>query len=86
MLQTVTDDGGSESANMGFGEDLTSWNKYRITVCSGHAKFYLNETEIADHAANLPDVPMYLAWRLHTDGGACLIEIANVRIWPEDVE
>jgi hypothetical protein len=68
-LQTVSDAGSAETLNTGFGENLLLTNKARIQVSLNHAKFYLNETQIADHIVNLPDAPMYLNFYVPTGGG-----------------
>lgn len=83
-LQSITDVGGVESVNTGFGEVLTVWNKYRMDIYSGHVVYSLNETQLADHVANLPDTLMYPDFFIDTEaGGAATIEIGIVRIWPE---
>ncbi len=68
------------------GVTLTNWNKYRIDVYSAGIKFYVNETLKATNVANLPDAPMYLCWYGDTEaGGTATVEIANIRVWTEDV-
>ena len=87
VLESITDVGSAETTNTTFGETLTNWNKLKIEVYSGHVKFYINESEVADHTTNLPDYPFYLNFFLDTDGagGASTIEIGIVRVWYEDI-
>jgi hypothetical protein len=85
-LQTVTDDAGAETVNTGFGETLTNWNKFRMEIYAGHVKFFLNGTQIADHAANLPDAPAYIDFYFDTEaGGTATPEIGILRAWYETV-
>jgi len=85
-LQTVTDIGGVETVTTGYGENLALMNKFKIDAYEDHVKFYLNEVEIADHIANLPDLVAYLNFFYDTNaGGACTPEIAITRIQPSDV-
>ncbi|MDD4985762.1 MAG: hypothetical protein PHQ43_08240 [Dehalococcoidales bacterium] len=89
-LQTVTDAAGVETVNTGFGENLANKNKLKITSVQvatvATVQFYLNETLIASHITNLPDLPMYPNWFFDTTaGGACTPQIGIVRIWTEDV-
>lgn len=84
-LQTVTDAGGAETVNTGFGENLLLTNKLRIEVFTNHVLFYLNEALIADHTTNAPDLPMYLQFYIPTGaGGAATPRIGTVRAWYED--
>jgi hypothetical protein len=85
-LQTITDDGGAETVNNGFGEDMTALNKYRIDVQTGKVDFYLNEVKIATHTANFPNAPMYKNYYYPTNGGgASIFSLGISRIWTEDV-
>lgn len=89
-LQSVTDLAGVETVNTGFGENLANLNKLKITVVQiagvGTIQFYLNETLIASHITNLPDLPMYPNWYFDTGvGGACTPQIGIIRIWTEDI-
>lgn len=85
-LQTVTDNGGVETVNTGFGENLALMNKFRIDAYEDHVKFYLNEVEIADHITNLPDLVGYINFFFDTTaGGACTPELGIVRIRLSDV-
>lgn len=86
VLESITDDGISETTNTTFGETLTNWNKLKIEVYSGHVKFYINEVMKADHTTNLPDFPMYINFHVDTvAGGAATIELGVVRAWTEDI-
>ncbi len=87
-LQTVTDVGGVEEVNTGFGEDLALYNKFRIDVLhDGEIEFYLNEALIATHVVSLPDLPMFIDWFFDTDGGgAATPQIGINRLWTEDYE
>lgn len=85
-LQSLTDVGGVETINTGFGETLTNWNKVKIVVSPGHVTFYINGTQVADHTTNLPDFPFYLNFFVDTEaGGAATIELGIIRAWPEDI-
>lgn len=89
-LQSVTDLAGVETVNTGFGENLANLNKLRITAVQiagvATVQFLLNETVIASHITNLPDLPMYPNWFFDTGaGGACTPQIGIVRIWTEDI-
>lgn len=78
-LQTISDVGGVEETNTGFGETLTNWNKFRIDVSAGLVAFYLNEALIASHVVSFPDLPMFLNFFLDTEaGGAAAIRIGQV--------
>lgn len=85
-LQTVTDVGGVEEVNTGFGENLALMNKFKIDAYEDHVKFYLNEVEIADHIVSLPDIVGYLNFFYDTNaGGACTPELGITRIRLSDV-
>lgn len=88
-LQTVTDLAGVETVNTGFGEDLATYNKFRIEILAvagvGTVLFYLNETLIATHITNLPDLPMYPNWQFDTEAtGGAVPQIGVVRLWHHD--
>ncbi len=91
-LQTVTDLAGAETVNTGFGENLAAKNKFRVTIRQtpagvGTIDFYLNETLIATHITNLPDLPMYKNWYFDTNvGGACTPQVGINRFWTEDFQ
>lgn len=86
VLQTVTDSGGVETVNTGFGETLTNWNKLKIEIYPLRVVFSLNETIIAVHTTNLPNLPFYLNWFVDTEaGGAATIEPGVIRAWYEDI-
>lgn len=86
VLQSVTDNGGTETVNTTFGETLTNWNKLKIDIYAGHVKFYVNEVEVADHTTNLPDAPMYVNYYIITEGGgAATIDVGVTRVWTEDI-
>jgi len=85
-LQTVTDAGGAETVNTGFGENLILTNKLKMAISLNSVKFYLNEVEIANHIANAPDLPMYLNFYFPTTvGGPATLRIGIVRVWAEDL-
>ena len=85
-LQVVTDVGGVEEVNTGFGETLAQVTKFKIDVYEDHVKFYLNEVEIADHTVSLPDQVMYLNFFFDTTaGGAATPQIAITRVNQDDV-
>ncbi len=84
-LQTLTDDGGVETSNSGFGETLTNWNKLRMDIEPGAIRFWLNEAQIALHVTNLPDFAMYPQFFIDTEaGGPATIETGIIRMWYED--
>lgn len=85
ILASLSDSGGVETVNTGFGETLTNWNKLRIEVESGVARFYVNEGLVATHIINLPNAPMYENSFIGTEaGGAGTIEQGITRCWHED--
>lgn len=85
-LQTITDDGGAETVNTGFGEDLTVLNKFKIDVSLDSVVFSLNETVIATHVTNLPNIPAWLNFYYPTNvGGPSIISLGIIRTWTEDV-
>ena len=86
----MTDLAGVETVNTGFGENMANLNKFKITVATIAGvitvQFYLNETLVASHIANLPDLPMYPNFYFDTGaGGACTPQMGVIRIWTEDV-
>lgn len=84
-LQTVTDDGGAETVNTGFGETLTDNNLFGIEIIRGAVRFYLNGARIATHIANLPNVPMYINHFIDTEGGgAGNFYLSEQRLYVED--
>ena len=87
-LTTITDRGGVEEENDGFGEVLTDWNKLRISIGSLNIKFYLNDYEISmhGHTADLPDQVCYLNFYGDSEGGAgpTYIDRGWIRTWAED--
>jgi len=85
-LQTLTDAGGVETVNTGFGENLLVTNKVKIEISLNSVEFSLNEAVIANHAANIPDLPMYLNFYIPTGaGGAATFRVGGIRVWYEDV-
>lgn len=85
-LRSITDDGGVETTDTGFGETLTNWNKLRIEISAGDVSFFLNETRVAQHTTNLPDFPFYLNFFIDTEGGGgATPEIGIIRVWTEDI-
>lgn len=85
-LQTITDDGGAESVNTGFGEALANRNLLGMVLGAGSVGFYLNGTLIATHVTNLPDNPCYLNFFLDTEaGGACTFQLGPIRMIEVDV-
>ena len=86
VLQSITDNGGAETVNTGFGETLTDWNKLKIDIYEGHVKFFINEVEVADHTTNLPSLAMWLNFFVDTEGAAlATIELGIIRAWTEDI-
>jgi hypothetical protein len=85
-LQTITDDGGAETVNTGFGEAMTDLNKFKIDIYANTVDFYLNETRIARHTTNLPNAALYPNFYYPTEaGGPSIISLGVIRCWPEDV-
>ena len=85
-LQTITDDGGLETVNTGFGESMIALNKFKIDIYSNTVDFYLNETLIAKHITNLPNAPMYPNFYYPTEGGgASIVSLGSIRCWTEDI-
>lgn len=83
-LQTISDSGGVESVDTGFGEDLTLHNKFRIEIYENTVDWYLNEVLIATTDTNIPVNPMYLNFYFDTTGvGGCAVDIGIVRCWFE---
>ena len=89
VLQTITDNGGSQEVNTTFSETLSNWNKFRIDIQQDVVIFYLNDTLIATHedVADLPDEMMYLNFYCDTEGGAgpTHMDLGWIRVWHEDV-
>lgn len=80
-LQTVTDSGGVETTNTGFGETLTNWNKFKIVIIPGAVYFYLNEILIATHTTHLVNSMLYPLLTIVSDaGGATNPYIGHIRI------
>lgn len=86
-LQTLTDAGGAETVNTGFGENLLLTTKLKISASANSVKFYMNETQIADHTVNLPsNAPLYLNFFTPTGaGGAATVRFGAIRSWYEDM-
>jgi len=90
VLQTVTDAGGVEEANTGFGENLGLFNKFRLeaydNVGVNTIDFYLNEVLIARHIVQIPNIPSYLNFYVDSEAGlGAAPEVGIVRIWYEDM-
>lgn len=86
-LQTVTDSGGAETVNTGFGETMASHNKFKIVIQEGEVRFYLNEQLIATHNTNVPNDPVLPNFYLDTEGtGGCAFVFGVIRIWQETIE
>jgi hypothetical protein len=84
-LQTITDDGGTETVNAGFGETLANLNKFKIDISLNSVVFYLNEVLIATHTTNLPNSVMWLNHYYPTGaGGASIYSLGPVRVWTKD--
>ena len=85
-LASLSDEGGVETTNTTFGETLTNFNKLRIELSYGHAKFYVNEVLKADHITNLTALINTPSWYMATEGtGQAYIYIGALRTWMEDV-
>ena len=84
-LQSVTDVGGVETVNTGFGEVLANWNLLEMEIYSGIVEFTINGVVIASHIANLPNVPMYLNFYFDTEAGAVNPQIGMVGMWYQGV-
>lgn len=86
VLQSLTDDGSTETTTTTFGETITNWNKLKMEIYSGHVVFFVNESQVADHITNLPDEPMYINFYTEANGGAGAVtfEIGIIRVWYED--
>ena len=72
ILTSITDRGGSETPQTGFGETLEDTrNKLRIMVDADNVYFFINEVLVATHAvaADLPDQLMYPCWFMPSAGG-----------------
>lgn len=83
---SLTDLAGVETTNTGFGDVLTNWNKLKILIQRDHVRFFINESQVADHVANIPSLPMYLNFYLPTGaGGAATVELGVTRCWTEDI-
>lgn len=88
-LQTVTDVGGVEAVNTGFGETLTNINKLAIEVDTDLVRFYLSGALMAQANPHLPpQVPLYPVFYFDTEaGGAATVELlTGIRIMTEDTE
>jgi hypothetical protein len=86
-LETITDNGGAETATTGFGETLTNINKFGIVVEWDACRFYLNETLLVTHTNTLhmPDIAMYPMFYYDTEaGGGSVPEIGIMRVRLED--
>lgn len=87
-LQSLTDVGGVEEANTGFGETINLVNKLRLDVITGATvtvEYRLNETLVATHNTSIPLVPSYINFFIDTEaGGAAGFYLGGVRIWYED--
>ncbi len=86
-LQTVTDSGGVETVNTGFGETMANHNKFKIVIEEGQILFFLNEQLIATHTTNVPTIPVLPNFYIDTEaGGACAFVFGITRIWQETIE
>jgi len=65
-LQTVTDSGGGETVNTGFGETMANHNKFKIVIEEEQVLFFLNEVLIATHTTNVPTIPVLSNFFLDT--------------------
>ncbi len=85
LLITLTDDAGLEELYSGFNETLTNFNKFKAELTYGHAKFFINEAQIADHKIYLPKLPnLFTAYMATEAGGDAYIYLGTVRTWMED--
>lgn len=88
VLQSITDDNGTETVATTFSETITNWNKLRMEIEGSVINFFLNEVAVASHTTNLPDAQRYFIIYHECNGGAgaSQVQIGPVRIWTEDVE
>jgi hypothetical protein len=86
-LEALTDNGGVETTTAVAGITLTDYNKYRIEARSGNLEFYVNESLVARHTANLPPAGAYYIqfFTVNEATGAAALYIGPVRCWIEDV-
>lgn len=85
VLQSVTDVGGAETVNTGFGENLANWNLLEMEIYSGTVEFAINGVIVASHVLTLPDLPMYLNFYFDTEAGAVNPQIGQIGIWYQGV-
>jgi len=85
-LQSVTNESGVETVNTGFGETLTNFNKLKVELSYGHAKFFINERQVADHTTNLSALIFMPSFYMATEaGGNATIYLGTNRAWMEDL-
>lgn len=86
-LTSLTDSAGVETTNnVSGGITVTNWNKYEIEVYNGNVRFYINETLVATHAANLNEAMKYINFYADAEDatGATALHIGSLRAWYED--
>lgn len=70
VLNSLTDDGGTETVNAVAAPVLTDWHFYAIEVYAGGVVFYIDGAAVAQHTTNLPDQAFYLTWYLPQEAAA----------------
>ena len=88
-LESITDDGGSETKKTLAAAGFTGWHKYRIEVYEETVDFYVDEAKITTHvtAEHLPDAAMHVIFYCPQEAGANNgeLHIGIERLWPEDI-
>jgi len=69
-LNSLTDDGGTETLNAVGAPTLTDWHVLAIECYAGGVNFYVDGAVMANHITNIPDGNYYLTWYVPQEAAA----------------
>jgi len=87
VLNSLTDNAGTETVNAVGAPVLTNWHTYAIEAYQGGIVFYVDGAAIVTHSTNLPDYNFYPTFYLPQEAAANggELHIGQVALWHEPV-
>ena len=81
-IQTVTDNGGTETTNLPSSVTLTNRNLYKLAITENQIEFWINGNQVATHTTNLPDImPYFMIYNASEAGGSSTVDLGFCRVF-----
>ena len=81
-IQTVTDNGGTETTNLPSSVTLTNRNLYKMAITENQIEFWINGNQVATHTTNLPDImPYFMIYNASEAGGSSTVDLGFCRVF-----